>query len=147
MEPTARQRIVLAAMAPANGKHFQPVQIQKLFFLIDRKLGEKVGGPFFDFQPYHYGPFDSGVYHTVESLAARGLAMVSSGPFERRLYGLASEGQKLGEQLLGELDERSRDFIKRTCGFVLDTPFDQLVSSIYKAYPEMRAKSIFREPQ
>ena len=69
-----RKELVLAAMAPADGGWFTPVQVQKLFFLIDMNIGANVGGPHFAFTPYHYGPFDADVYREIEDLASRGMA-------------------------------------------------------------------------
>ena len=135
-------------MAPAQGEPFTPVQVQKLFFLVDRKVGERVGGPHFSFRPYHYGPFDAGVYHAIEGLVPRGLAVVTDGEsFQMRTYRLTASGQAEGEKLLATITPQVADFLRRACTFVRTTPFAALVSSIYQAYPEMRARSIFREPR
>ncbi len=144
-----QREIVLAALSAAEGQKLQPVQVQKLFFLIDKTIGTRVGGPHFDFRPYHYGPFDSGVYQVLNELAGMNLAIVSFGDtFQPRTYRLTPEGQAAGQRVLREkVDAASADYIRRACHFVMTTPFADLVSSIYKAYPEMRAKSIFRERQ
>jgi hypothetical protein len=118
--------------------------VQKLFFLIDRKVGQQVGGPFFDFRPYHYGPFDGAVYDCLGSLVREDCVAVNN-TAGGRAYRLTPTGQRRGEALLKKLDPRIQDFVLRTCTFVRTTPFADLVSSIYKAYPEMRANSIFRE--
>jgi hypothetical protein len=141
-----RDEVILAALAPAKGREFTPVQVQKLFFLIDRVLGQRVSGPHFDFRPYHYGPFDAGVYQAIEGLAMRGQAAVGDGQeFQMRTYRLTPVGQAEGDRLLGDLEPEVADYFQRASDFVRSTPFAELVSSIYKAYPEMRARSIFRE--
>ena len=51
--------IVAAAFAATEpGTKFDPLRAQKLLFLIDQVVSERIGGPFFDFRPYLYGPFD-----------------------------------------------------------------------------------------
>src|SRR5688572_26907889 len=67
-----KEETVLMAMAAAGGKIFTPVQVQKLLFLIDERAADVIGGRQFNFEPYDYGPFDSTVYATLQSLAVNG---------------------------------------------------------------------------
>ena len=68
-----RATFVLAGMAPAGNAPFSPVQVQKLFFLLDRNIANYTAGPHFGFEPYDYGPFDKQVYCDLEAMAADGL--------------------------------------------------------------------------
>ena len=63
-----RRDVLLMMMAPAGTAVHTPVQVQKLAFLIDRLVGETIGGTSFDFKPWHYGPFDKAVYQVLEEL-------------------------------------------------------------------------------
>ena len=63
-----KREIILAALAPADGVIHTPVQVQKLLFLIDKKIPHLVGGPYFNFVPYAYGPFDTEIYRLLEEL-------------------------------------------------------------------------------
>ena len=141
---THPQRILLAALAPACGAIHTPVQVQKLIFLLDREIPEDINGPLYRFRPYNYGPFDKNVYGDLEVLAGLGyVEMVPCG----RLQGfrLTAEGQVLGNSvILDELPQRARDYINRASGFVRSLSFSALVSAIYKAYPDMKANSIFQ---
>jgi uncharacterized protein len=138
-----RKEFILAGLAPANFSLHSPVQIQKLFFLIDRNISKDLGGTFFDFKPYHYGPFDKAVYETLEELAKDGLVeIVLSNNWKE--YRLTETGQGIGERLLKDLPERARNYIVKISEFVRKLTFTQLVSSIYRAYPEMREKSVFQ---
>jgi len=129
-----RRDLVLAAMAPANGGRFTPVQIQKLFFLIDQNVAGHVDGPHFSFGPYHYGPFDKAVYHEIDGLVSQGLAEHVQ---DRRWtsYRLTELGQLRGEQIARELAPQAQDYIKRAVDFVRRLSFTDLVSAIYRAYP------------
>ena len=133
--------ITLAAMAPANGEPHSPVQMQKLLFLLDREAGELVEGPHFDFKPYNYGPFDKTVYRILERLDQKGLVTVRSEGW-RRTYALTPKGQEQGRKLLDAMDEQARQYIERASAFVLKLSFIELVSAIYKAYPDMRENSV-----
>jgi hypothetical protein len=136
-----RREIVLAALAPANGGSFTPVQVQKLFFLIDREAADLVGGPYFNFRPYHYGPFDKAVYFELDSLSQEGLVDINN---DGRSYSLTSNGQDLGRTLLIGLPKNAREYVERACDFVRRQSFSSLVSAIYKAYPDMRINSVFQ---
>ena len=135
-------------MAPARGHDFTPVQVQKLFFLLDMNVARELNGPHFSFEPYHYGPFDANVYRALDQLSAQGFAVVGDDQqFQMRTYRLTAEGQDRGDRALAQMEPAAADYVRRASDFVRKTPFAELVSSIYKAYPAMRARSIFRERQ
>ena len=138
-----QREIVLAALAPAKGAQHSPVQVQKLLFLVDRKIPELVGGPHFDFHPYHYGPFDSGVYGVLEGLAQEGHVDITW-EGRLRLYRLTVTGQRLGDKLLRKLPDKARKYVETLSGFVRELSFSTLLSVIYEKYPEMRANSVFQ---
>ena len=73
----SREEIILAALSPAGGVPHTPVQVQKLLFLVDRNLPSLIGGPKFNVEPYHYGPFDQKVYSTLGELSRQGLVEIT----------------------------------------------------------------------
>jgi hypothetical protein len=112
-----KTEIVLAALAPANGMPHTPVQVQKLLFLIDRNIAEVVGGPYFEFQPYNYGPFDKRVYEILERLAAEGcVRLVPHHTWTD--YALTPRGQEIGDRLLAGLPDVARRYIVEASRFV-----------------------------
>ena len=135
-------------MAPARNAPFSPVQVQKLFFLLDRNIADHIGGPHFDFEPYDYGPFDKQVYYDLEAMASEGLIEVSeSYPRSSRTYRLTEEGREIGTKALATIATPVQDYIVKIVNFVRSRSFAQLVSIIYAAYPEMKANSVFIEKQ
>lgn len=139
-----RQSIVLAGLA-AGGQNatFTPVQVQKLFFLVDREASHLVQGPHFDFSPYDYGPFDRRVYDCLDVIAGKGLAQIqNTGRY--RVYSLSQAGFQQGTQLLSNLPRPAKDYITNVATWVRQLSFEQLVASIYNKYPEMKANSVFR---
>lgn len=142
----SQEDMTLAALAPAGGAPHSPVQVQKLLFLIDRNLSSLLGGPSFDFQPYHYGPFDRDVYATLEGLAKQGLVEITQGQGNKWPdYRLTATGQSRAAQIVDGLEERAQRYVQRASAFVRSLSFPELVSAIYKAYPEMRVHSVFQE--
>lgn len=139
-----RSEILLAGLA-AGGENatYTPVQVQKLFFLLDREAAPALGGPFFNFVPYDYGPFDQGVYAGLDDLARRDLASIqNTGRY--RVYGLSPGGQSEGRRILAAMQPATRDYVANVANWVRQLSFQQLVASIYNRYPDMKANSVFR---
>ena len=140
-----RSDFVLATVAlQGAGICLSPVQVQKLFFILDREIPDSIGGPLFNFEPYDYGPFDSAVYSEIERLDMAGLAKVEQA-YPYRVYALTDAGLDKGLKVADNFSEETRNYIKAAGSFVRRLTFQQLVSAVYKKYPEMRAKSVFRE--
>lgn len=142
-----RSEFVLAVLATAEGNALTPVQVQKLFFVLDRRIPGAIEGPRFAFAPYDYGPFDADVYREIESLAELGLAeVIKPGSFSMKTFRLTPRGQAKGDGVFSTLDDGTRAYIAKVSRFVRTHSFADLVSAIYKAFPEMKANSVFREP-
>jgi uncharacterized protein len=139
-----RKEVVLAALASSAEADYSPVQVQKLFFLIDRNVAHLLGGPLFEFTPHNYGPFDPAVYKELEALATGGaIELIPERTWTN--YRLTPVGRERGEAILLSLPEKAKDYFSRASAFVRKLSFTQLVSAIYKAYPEMRANSVFQD--
>ena len=135
--------LILATLA-AGGENttYSPVQVQKLFFLIDQEAAALVGGRHFDFKPYNYGPFDRAVYDQLYALAREGLIEIhSSGRYPN--YALTSNGYQRGAGELGKLPHAGTSFLTRVTRWIKPLNFQQIVATIYQRYPEMRARSVF----
>ena len=139
-----QKEIVLTGLAPSNGAFHRPVQVQKLFFLLDKNIAGYVGGPFFNFKPYNYGPFDKAVYDVLEELEAEHLIEIRKANSWRE-FRLTTQGQIRGAALLNQLPVRVKNYFIEVSEFVRKLSFTQLVSAIYKAYPEMKANSVFQD--
>lgn len=138
-----RKEIILAGLSTGNCDLYTPVQVQKLFFLLDRNIAQKTGGPHFNFEAYNYGPFDKAVYTTLEELAKDGdVEIVSQNRWLS--YKLSTAGQSKGQDLLSHLPPEIHTYIKEVSEFVRRLSFAELVTAIYSAYPEMRVNSVFQ---
>jgi hypothetical protein len=136
--------LIAAALTPGGARTYSAVQIQKLLFLIDREISDLVDGPHFNFKPYHYGPFDKGVYDVVERLERNGQMEVERDPSLRiRKFRLTQNGIDRGQTVLKQMPDKARSYIERASSFVQRSTFASLVSAIYKRYPDMKKNSIF----
>ena len=143
--PFDRSEVVLAAMAAGGvGTLFEPVRIQKLLFLIDREVPDAVGGPHFDFRPYHYGPFDRAVYDTLDTLSETGQVRIRKKP-GHRTYSLTASGLEGGKTVLMRLPAEIRRYFIEAARAVLSLGFARLLAAIYDRYPEMAENSVALE--
>ena len=149
IELSHRQQMVLAGLSAVPDSSFEPVQIQKLLFLMDENIADEMHGKQFAFEPYDYGPFDKAVYAELEALHERGLvyitAHVSSTSITGRSYSLTYAGQKQGEKVIASMPTYVRKYLRQLSEWVRSLSFAELVGAIYRAYPDMRENSIFQE--
>jgi hypothetical protein len=142
-----RRNVVLAILAAVEGRTYTPVQIQKAVFLVCDKFPDLIDdGPKFNFQPYDYGPFDADVYSCIASLQSDGLAVIAPSPSGNwNTYAASDNGVSQGDEILyNVMGNDERGYIEKVSSWVRSLSFRSLVKSIYDAYPEMRANSIFR---
>ena len=110
-------------------------------------MTDQIGdGPYFQFKPYDYGPFDLQVYRELEEMEADGLAEIHDPPLKSRTYRLTGKGQERGAEALAEVPEGIRVYIGNLVDFVRSQSFTELVSAIYRAYPDMKVNSVFVKP-
>jgi hypothetical protein len=139
-----KRDFALACLSVANGANHSPVQVQKLFFLIEKNIPEEIDGPYFNFHSYNYGPFDKSVYEVLEELALHGY--VEIGPERNwKSYKLSQIGQERGQEVFDSMSVRAKNYIQLVSNFVRSLSFTQLISAIYKAYPDMRVNSVFQD--
>ncbi len=146
-ELSHRQKMVLAGLSAVPDSSFEPVQVQKLLFLMDEKIADEMHGKQFAFEPYDYGPFDKAVYAELEALQERGLVQItaqgSSTSITGRSYSLTYAGQGQGERAIANLPTYVQNYLKQLSEWVRSLSFAELVGAIYRAYPNMRENSIF----
>ncbi len=140
-----RDDIVAAAFAAAGpGAKIDPLQAQNLLFLVDRVVSERIGGPFFDFRPYLYGPLDHAVDDAVQNLVAAGFAQTDeSGRYPR--HSLTDSGRRRGEEALGSFPAPVADYFGRAARWVLLVPCRRALVAIHREYPEMAVKDVARD--
>lgn len=140
-----KDQVIIAAMTAGDLNSLTPVQIQKLLFLLDKRASAGLGGPFFDFEPYHYGPFDRRIYDQLDNLAENGLIEIIGTPYSRaRSYRLTAKGLERGKRILNQMPKPVQEFMIKLSTFVRSLTFVQLVSAVYREYPEMRVNSVFK---
>jgi hypothetical protein len=140
-----QEDLLLAGMSASKEAVYTPVQLQKLFFLIDKEIGNRIGGPYFNFIPYNYGPFDKHLYDYLKNLENQGkVQILISASSSLPKYKVTTKGFEEGERVLNEgIEQKLSGYIKLLNEYVLSLSFSDLLSAIYKKYPDMKKNSIF----
>lgn len=137
--------LVLAAAAATNP--LQPVQIQKILFLLDKKLSpaQKRMARIYTFAPYDYGPFDASVYWDAERLEQEGMLTIERAPGQTfKQYRITDAGRVHAVAIEEQIDPAVRSYVGALVRWCQGLSFNQLVSAVYQEYPEMRENSVFR---
>ena len=137
-----RNQAVLTAMAAGGPRaSFDPVQVQKYLFLIDREIPRWVGGPHFHFQPYDYGPFDKDVCTVLDWLSREDYVHIDDTRRYRR-YSLTDSGLERGRAMLSTLPKPVARYLIDVARWVRCLSFKQLLVAIYQHYPDMAVNSV-----
>lgn len=138
---------LLLAVDTARPRALKPVQLQKTLFLLDRRLQpEQKGMPaIYAFAPYDYGPFDAAIYGDAEQLAASGLVTISRPEGSSyKSYGITDDGHDRAKAIAQTLPPNVLEFARQVVQWTMNLSFNQLVSAVYKEYPDMKVNSVFK---
>lgn len=137
-----RSQVVLAGMAAGGAKaQFNPVQVQKLFFIFDRVIPDKINGPHFAFAPCHFGPFDKDVYRELYALRRTGQVAINHARRYPR-YALTETGFRLGEETLRACPPSTARYFRDVAQWIQSLPFPELLKAIYAHFPDMAQNSL-----
>lgn len=135
----------LLALVSARGHRLTPIQMQKALFIFGEQFFSSLGEAYYHFEPYHYGPYDGAINADIARLKDAGLLVVVESMAHRgRDYELTATGETKAEILLARLPQAQRAQLKRLVDWVQSLSFRELIAAIYKKYPHMAGKSVFR---
>ena len=140
-----KEDILLLVVASAKDEPLTPIQLQKTLFLIDKQCQGRIPtSSFYEFEPYHYGPFDAEVYKDADVLAAEGLVLrfqSDRGAWTNTIS--THSGRAKAEQLKKEIEPDIVQYISNVVEWAQRLSFRELIASIYEAYPEYKVNSVF----
>jgi hypothetical protein len=143
----SRRDWILLVIAAGEGP-LQPVHLQKALFLLSRNLdpSKLLCRRFYRFEPYDYGPFCAQIYPDVDSLVQEGMVRIEQPQgVSYQTYSATSDGLTRAAQLRESLAPEVSRYLLELVRWTVSKSFSELVSAIYHRYPEMKAKSVFRE--
>lgn len=139
-----RKNWLLLTICAAGEKGLTPVQLQKSLFVLQKGFPRKVGRTFYKFVAYNYGPFCVEIYGDAESLQAVGLIEMRRGGRRWPEYHGTPTGILEADKLRRQIPLQISQYIDHVVEWTQAQSFPSLVRSIYEAYPEFKAHSVFR---
>lgn len=137
---------LLVVLGVANCEPLTPVQLQKSLFLLGQAKEVTKSPAFYNFAPYHYGPFDPSIYADTERLSKQGLVAISHRPGTNwSEYATTTAGQEKAEEIRSHLSGPVLNYAEAVVKWVRAQTFQSLLSAIYNKYPEFRQNSVFQE--
>lgn len=139
-----RKDWLLLVIAAADGQEFTPAQLQKSVFLLGEERREALDEDFYEFEPYHYGPFCLDVYLDAEALEKQGLIAIHinrSGRWQE--YRATVDGLNRALVLKESVEEEVVLLIREKVAWTRNLSFQELIKNIYRQYPRFRANSVF----
>ncbi|MGD0088533.1 MAG: DUF488 domain-containing protein [Planctomycetota bacterium] len=121
-----RQRVILEMLAVAGGR-VSHLALTKWCFLLRNETPSHGGASFYDFLPYHYGPFSFALYREADVLAREGL-LVEAGDNN---WDATEAGRTLSRGLPTMVRRDAHSIIAR----FRHQPVDELRNYVYDRYP------------
>ncbi len=139
------KEFLLLVVAAGDGKPITPVQLQKsLFFIREANLIE-TPDQFYEFEPYHYGPFDATVYSDADVLEGDGMvARVPSASGSWTDTVITTDGLAKAKLIENNLSPSTKEYIHSVVEWVQSLSFSTLLRAIYSKYPQYRENSVFQ---
>ena len=104
-------------------------------------VGDRIGGPYFDFRPCDFGPFDGAVYRVLDELVTTGDARLDASGRSAR-YLLTDVGYRGGAEVLGELPRPLAKYLRDAARWVRLTPYRPMLAGIHRRYPDTAVDSV-----
>lgn len=130
-----QKEFILTILSLLKNYTFSTFQIQKLFFLLEKRLETGL----FEFKPCIYGAYSFELQNYIDSMIDDDKIMI------KNTNGI--KHYKINETDILEIesffDEPKRQFVAKLADFVKSLTFKELSMSIYKEFPEMAVNSVF----
>ena len=137
-----RTDLLLKIIVAAEGEPVTPVQLQKVAFLVGEKFPSELPNDYYDFEPFHYGPFCVDLYRDAEALEREGLVLINtnhSGGWKE-----FSASFRSATADLSFIPQHISEFIDTKLRWAKEAGFQEVIRAIYNEYPKFRVNGIFQ---
>ena len=134
----------LLLVVAAGREPLTPVQLQKTLFLINEAKLNEASESLYNFEPYHYGPFDAQVYEDAETLQDEGLVYRLAGEGRWTNTAISVLGMERARELENSISKPNVQYIHALVDWAQNLTFRELISVIYEMYPQYRENSVFQ---
>ena len=128
-----RQKILLTLLQTAE-RPVSRIELTKWAFVLRHESQSKGGSSFYDFLPFHYGPFSFALYHEIEKLEQQGYVSQSD-------QSHWAVGRVVAPNLEPALKQEAAGVARR----LMKKNVDSLMDEIYERHPEFTVNSKRRQ--
>ena len=137
---------ILLALNCSEDKTLSPLQLQKSLFLLSQMYSDAFSNNFYNFVPYHYGPFCLQIYEDVDFLKSKDLISIEVDTIRRwKTYSITDKGLNYIDNLRKKIEPEVYGYLLKIIKWIKSQSFSQLMSSIYKQFPEFKVNSVFKD--
>lgn len=137
--------LLASKVADAAGELYplDRIRMQKAVFLLVQR-GSTTWRELYDYRPYAWGPYSSGLTADLTSMSTQRLIQVEDVPGSRYgRYRTTLEGEAVACADWEALAEHERVFITTVRAYVTSRSFTQLLREVYAEYPDFARASLF----
>ncbi len=134
-----RQRLILALLDRTGGP-IQHTMLVKLAFLLRQETAVGRDRSFYQFVPYHHGPFSFGLYRELESLKRDGYV-----EWDERTFSLSARSKHLSQQQIERLNSTQGEAVNSVVAQYGRRTRPALLREVYRRYPWYSIKSELKE--
>jgi len=124
-----RQKLILEMLAVA-GRPVSKLELVKWAFVVSRETPSRGGASFYEFLPYHFGPYSFSLQRDLEAFADEGLVEAGDKTWTRRNSGTAIE-----------LASQVKNDIRIIVGRFQNLNTSVLIDYVYRTYPAYTVNS------
>jgi len=134
---------LLLIIGEAGDRGLTPLRIQKSLFLIKQNLGGEIEGDFYDFEPYNYGPFCKNIYKDTDKLESEDLIRIDVSDNKKWIECIVTgNGKERVQKIKNSLSPNVLKYIEDLIIWISKLSFREIISYIYKKYPQFKENSI-----
>lgn len=118
------------------------VRVMKCLFVAGERIKQlQHSDDYYEFRPYHYGPFTAVVYSDADTLEGEGfLDKIKVGRYDGYV---ATQAGVERAAILAERHPEAADYLRQVRSWANGISFTMLLKAIYKEWPQYRANSVF----
>ena len=146
-ELTPRQQTLLVFLNHKGSQELDPIRIMKGLFLFAQQAPTDwvPRDARYEFEPYDYGPCSFQIYADLDQLRQSGYVTASQVPGRSwKYYSLTAEGRKIAQRVIKGMNTHAVTYLQTLRDFVTKISFRQLLTAVYRRYPEYAVNSVFK---
>ena len=142
-----RSEALLLLLSVGENKPLDPVRIMKSMFVFTMEAKDEwiPKQDRYDFVPYNYGPCSFELYDDLDELVSKGFIKTEQLPDRSwKYFALTAKGVEVAKSIASKSNAAEVKYLTRIREYVDGCSFNQLLTGIYKAYPQYAVNSVFK---